>query len=241
MGSVIISWRGSCDSSEKRTGLLKKIKILADLNHGHSDGIEPIKLYSGAYTKNILLDAKLIEGFANSDHLIPLTGNGKLINAKKPEDVIQLQFYEVKKARLFGIEFRLFDPRGLYPDENRMSFVFCSIPGLKKGNNFFTLVEPGYECEYYSNEVIRAYDYYLTAPYVHLRYLFEDWVQMLLAYVKFFFIENLTYDTFSGKKTFREFRAEFKDGGSRDHWLNKLKNCFEKEINNWETDENSSF
>jgi len=97
------------------------------------------------------------------------------------------------RLQLYGIDFQLFDPRGLYPGADRMSFVFLQsleIPSLDGG---LAQIESREQCQAYGSEAIRAADWYVSAPNIHLRYYLEEWSDFLLSWVKFFFVPDLVF------------------------------------------------
>src|SRR5262249_9848195 len=47
----------------------------------------------------------------------------------KTEDIGEATYVVLDKAELHGADFRIFDPRNLYPGSDRMSFVFVSGTG----------------------------------------------------------------------------------------------------------------
>jgi hypothetical protein len=99
----------------------------------------------------------------------------------------------LSRLRLFGIDFELFDPRNLYPTENRMSFVFLDSPDLSSLCGCLAQVETREQCQVYDSEVIRAADWFVSGPKIHLRYHLEEWTDMLLSWVKYFFVPDLHY------------------------------------------------
>ena len=77
-------------------------------------------------------------------------------------------------VRLRGLSFKLFDPRGLYPNDDRMSFVFVECP----------------EHHFLDGRLVEVAErdgkVYLSTPSIHLRSYLEDWTDCLFAWIRFF-------------------------------------------------------
>jgi len=115
----------------------------------------------------------------------------------------------VPRLRAYGIDFRLFDPRGLYPDANRVSFVFLESSELPTLNGCVAQLENREQCHAYGSEVIRAADWYVSAPNIHLRYYLEEWSDILLGWVKYFFVPDLLYCRYEDLPNYERLRQMF--------------------------------
>lgn len=94
---------------------------------------------------------------------------------------------------LNGVDFRLYDPRALYPDEDRVSFLFVNCPQWPALHGKIVAAESHVQCQSYEVELIQAANWLLARPSIHLRYYLEDWFDLLLAWIKRFFIDDLWY------------------------------------------------
>jgi len=96
------------------------------------------------------------------------------------------------EAVLDGIVFRLFDPRELYDDH--VGFVFARTKGAPGLRGHLVDVVPA---DRLTSEVSRRYfagaDFLLCQPGVHLRYVYEKWMDLLLAWVRLYFVPDLWY------------------------------------------------
>jgi len=112
----------------------------------------------------------------------------------------------LNKLKIRGIDFRLFDPRDLYPHENRLSFVFLENKEFPFLNGRVVEVNDDNQCKLYRFELIRNADWYICAPSVHLRYYLEQWFDKLFAWIKFFYIPDFWYwrwNDFPGYEKYR--------------------------------------
>jgi hypothetical protein len=117
----------------------------------------------------------------------------------------------LKKARLRGLDFKLFDPRGLYPGADRMSFVFLECEGNPVLDGWLVERASREDCAASSAEALRAADLYLCAPSVHLRYYLEDWTDCLFSWIKFFFIDDFWWHRWEEMQGYADYRHVFED------------------------------
>jgi hypothetical protein len=136
MPSVIVNWSGQCPNSARRRDLLQKMEGIAEHSHGFFENPPPNRRFDHTIEGSILVSAGSLSEEARS-RLTPVAaaeseedGGLELRLAgplhKKCVRVTE-DLYSVRRAHLSGIEFRLFDGRGLYPSEDRVSFVFLSV------------------------------------------------------------------------------------------------------------------
>lgn len=102
------------------------------------------------------------------------------------------RLYSLRSVSLFGVEFQLYDGRGLYPGDDRMSFVFC-VDDDPEIDGIMVYVEDRAECQKHTGQPIQQADYLLDVPHIHLRYYLEDWLDYLMGWVKYHYVENLDY------------------------------------------------
>lgn len=266
MGSVKAHWSGHCTDPDIQKKLCHKLQTIAELSHSYFKDPEPIKYFDQEIEGNILIGRSLIDNELKCRNIkkIKHTYTEKidketlrLLNAifstsDKPEKITSV-FYTIKKARLYGIEFLLFDPRGRDVDD-RISFVFLQVDDCNELNGKIVLVEDREECQKYSNKKIQESDWYLTSPCLHLRYFCEKWVDHLMSWIKYFYIPNLHYWRYEDLPGYEEFSnsidqnnmIEFDFEKMSRQVLDSLKKELREEIRNWierwgirENDENN--
>jgi hypothetical protein len=213
--------------------------------------IEPIRTYDHEITGRIVLDPclardgqRLYEEVQRLDvEQVPIDAGGTAkheafclnLDAGDPQLCLRLS-----RLGLHGIDFRLFDPRNLYPHADRMSFVFLDSPELPSLCGCLVQVEDHEQCQAYSSEVIRSADWYVCAPNIHLRYYLEEWSDVLLSWVKYFFVTDLYYDRYQELANFDSLRDMIEQHCNlkgvdfvRDFTLQWLVNRFEEEADEW--------
>jgi len=146
----------------------------------------------------------------------------------------------LSRLRLFGIDFQLFDPRNLYPNSERLSFVFLENPELPALTGLLAQVENRAQCHLYSSEVIRSADWYLSTPTIHLRYYLEEWSNLLFGWVKYFFVPDLYYWRYESLPEYEANRAaidnicqELGADYAKYTVLDFLVDRFEREADDW--------
>jgi hypothetical protein len=106
-----------------------------------------------------------------------------------------------------GIDFRLCDPRRLYPTANRLSFLFIDAPEVPFLDG--RLVAQTRSKDLPEGHPMRGKPcWYSECPSIHLRYVLEDWTQRLLAWVRFFFIDDLAWQGWSAMQHWDEEREK---------------------------------
>jgi hypothetical protein len=117
----------------------------------------------------------------------------------------------IESGRLSGLDFKLFDPRGLYPGADRMSFVFLECPAQPLLDGRLVEVATAEDCMASGAASLRGADYYLCAPSVHLRYYLEDWTDCVFSWIKFFFIDDFWWHRWEEMQGYADYRQVFED------------------------------
>jgi hypothetical protein len=117
----------------------------------------------------------------------------------------------IEHARLRGLDFKLFDPRGLYPGADRMSFVFLECPKHPFLDGRLVEIATKEDCAASGAETLRNADLYLCAPSIHLRYYLEDWTDCLFSWIKFFFIGDLLWHRWEEMEGYADYRHVFEE------------------------------
>jgi hypothetical protein len=115
----------------------------------------------------------------------------------------------IESGRLSGLDFKLFDPRGLYPGADRMSFVFLECPQQPLLDGRLVEVATAEDCLSSGAESLRGADFYLCGPSVHLRYYLEDWTDCLFSWIKFFLIDEFWWHRWEELQGYADYRQVF--------------------------------
>jgi hypothetical protein len=117
----------------------------------------------------------------------------------------------IRRARLRGIDFKLFDPRGLYPGADRMSFVFLDCPEYPFLDGRLVEMATSEDCAASGSAALSGADLYLCAPSVHLRYYLEDWTDCLFSWTRFFFVGDFWWHRHEEMQGYADYRQVFED------------------------------
>mgnify|MGYP006969414823 CR=1 FL=1 len=143
----------------------------------------------------------------------------------------------LNELQVRGLDFELYDPRKLYPHSNRMSFVFATCPELPAIDGAVVQLESQAQCRAYNSEQLRNVDWYVSCPNIHLRYCLEEWTDMLLGWVKCFFVRELhfsRYEDLPGYEALSQMLASYPADESKLWLLDYLLERFERESDDWE-------
>jgi hypothetical protein len=261
MPSVIVTWKGTCSNREVQTELLSFLNLLAERSAARLSGPTPPRpAFLQLMVEQRQQDVPVLPPVIHYDHDVNGTilvdtdlmpdEESALAEARRhgvpvlPKDTGRAGGYlRLERLHLHGIDFQLFDPRGLYPGEDRMSFVFLRSDDAPFLNGRMALVEEHAKCQFYSSEVIRAADYYVSMPYVHLRYYLEEWSDILFSWVKHYFIPDFhyhRYEPLSNYGSLREIFAETDErtgsGEGKILAFGGILKSFESQVDNWMRD-----
>jgi len=146
----------------------------------------------------------------------------------------------LKRIQVHGIDFRVFDPRNLYPSADRISFVFLSCPELPALDGCLAQIENHEQVQAYQSDAIRAADWYVSAPSIHLRYYLEEWSDLLLTWIKQFFVPDLAYHRYEEMSQYDALSAvvqqmidEHGEDFAKRSLFQYLLESFEREADEW--------
>ena len=254
MSSVIVNWSGQCPDSTVQKNLCEKLKSIAEQSHSYFGEEIPIKYFDQVIEGNILINSGLV------GESITCKSAERIIHdyiEKRDEEVIALLdaifetttepehrrdvFYAVKEAKLYGVEFCLYDPRDVDCGDNRISFVFLQMNDCPDLNGHIVHVEDKEQCQIYYNDIIKVSDWYLARPNLNLRYFCEKWIDRLMGWIKYFYVPNLSYWRYkehSGYEEFsrfvdQHFMGEFEFEKMSRQMLESLRSEFREEIRSW--------
>jgi hypothetical protein len=228
MPSVAVVWKGNCRDPRIRYRLLGHLHRLAARSDEYLCLRQPARprfldMLNGQRTGGCTVRANvedidrevsgsiLISTFISPHpEALAMTAREAGIRLIDPPEAKGAGLIEIEKARLRGLDFKLFDPRGIYPGADRMSFVFleCEHPFL---DGRLVEIAPGEDCEGSETAAVRDADVYLCAPSVHLRYYLEDWTDCLFSWIKFFFIGDLWWHRWQEMQGYADYRQVFKE------------------------------
>lgn len=228
MPSVSIVWKGNCHDPQTRYRLLGHLHRLA----AQSDEYLRLRQPQRPRVLNVMNEQRggarksrpnietvdeeaagtiLISSFV-SPNQNALVANARAAGVALIEDPAGgAPLIALKEARLRGLDFKLFDPRGLYPGADRMSFVFLECPEHRFLDGRLVEIATGEDCAASGNDALRDADLYLCAPSVHLRYYLEDWTDCLFSWIKFFFIGDLWWHRWEEMQGYADYRQVFED------------------------------
>lgn len=229
MPSVSVVWKGNCHDQLTRYRLLGYLHRLAARSDEFWRRRQPerppvLKVVNAEHGKatrpraNIeLIDEEVSGAILVSSHISP--DPERLAAAARRDGLALIDNAEdreapaivLAKARLRGIDFKLFDPRGLYPGADRMSFVFVECdenPGL---DGWLVERVSSEDRAASAAETLDAADLQLGAPSVHLRYYLEDWTDCLFSWIKFFFIGDFWWHRWEEMQGYADYRHVFED------------------------------
>lgn len=235
MGSVIANWSGRCPADSDRQTFLSFNRILAEENERYwadhpspittvnqmlhdmrSEGqlqLPRVREYAHEISGPIIVRCDVLGAPSTSTDATPvideLHASGLAVSLEGGS--LDQGLVTLPQARLEGIDFCLFDPRGLYPGEDRISFVFLHAPEHPPLDKVLVRVHETEACRRSSHPAIKAASWYLEAPSIHLRYAHEQFLDIYMSWVRFFFMPDLyywRYEAFPGDKHLSETYSE---------------------------------
>ena len=226
MSSVIVAWNGRCREPQSRYRLLGFLHRLASLSDAYLRTQEPQRLHLAEVQNGqsiqtrpnvealdhpilgrILISSEIIEDALTFPNRARAAGLPVLEHPSKPG----LHLTTIDKAHLRGLDFRLYDPRQLYPGTDRMSFVFLECPNQPLLDGRLVRVETDQARETQQADLIRNADSYLHCPQLQLRSYLEDWTDCLFSWMKFFFIGDLWWQRREELQGYTDYRGVFSE------------------------------
>jgi hypothetical protein len=206
MGPVVVAWTGRCPDAAIRYRLIAHLHRLAALNDGYLQGLSrgerangtPGGIQGQRPRANIETVDQTITGAILVSGAIARNPQDFAVDAERAglplldhPDLEGAPMLCLKSARLRGLDFKLFDPRGLYPDADRLSFVFLETEEAPFLDGSVVQVHAADACQAHRAATIRGANVYLERPTIQLRAYLEDWIDCLFSWVKFFSVEDL--------------------------------------------------
>jgi hypothetical protein len=227
MPSVAVVWKGNCREPRTRYRLLGHLHRLAARSDEYLRLRQPerprildimnqqrggsLRTRSNIETVDQEIAGRiLISSFISSDPQA-LVGEARKAELDLIEHANDLPLLEIGNARLSGLDFKLFDPRGLYPGADRVSFVFLECPDHPFLDGSLVEVATSEDCAASGAASLSGADLYLCAPSVHLRYYLEDWTDCLFSWIKFFFVGDLWWHRWEDMAGYADYRQVFEE------------------------------
>jgi hypothetical protein len=211
MSVVDVVWKGNCRSPESRYRLLGYLHRLASLNDRYlRQGERPYLSLVGndcaaPPRPNIEVFDEVLRGPFLVSSLIGQLPETLVLRAKESGlTVVQPSsdappFIAVDEARLRGIDFKLFDPRKVYPNRDRMSFVFLECP----------------EHHFLDGRLVEVHRgegaIYLLPPIMQLEAYLEDWTDCLFGWIRFFLMGDFWWQRREELQGYTDYRYVFEE------------------------------
>lgn len=208
MSSVHVVWKGHSRTKEERTRLLDSLQRLARLSDGYlRPGDRPVLTVVGQGPVPPRANIERIDETRRGKILIAtdITAHKDTLLARAREAGIPVRpahsghadHLVLDEVRLQGIDFQLFDPRGLYPDNDRMSFVFIDSPEhhFIDGRLVAISEEDGATL--------------LSCPSLQLKSYLEDWTDCLFSWIRFFRMGDLWWYRHEELQGYHDYRGVF--------------------------------
>jgi hypothetical protein len=227
MASVVVAWKGNCRNPQNRYRLLAhlhRLALLSDEFLGREQPARPAILDilnqqrgAGLMPRaNVETIDQEISGEILVSSWIGLHPDTMIARAREAGlTVIEPEgegrpLIKIESARLRGIDFKLFDPRGLYPGADRMSFVFLECPEYHFLDGKLVEIAVG-ESGGGASEALSAKQIRLYIPSIHLRYYLEDWTDCLFSWIRFFFIGDFWWERWEELQGYGDYRGVFEE------------------------------
>jgi hypothetical protein len=245
MSSVVAAWHGALRERAAQDELLSYIARVAELNGEYLAREMRVPRYSKIVAAQRMQEAAVED--STDDKIIDAALTGRIVirsDVHGPPDGFvaaardagltpqhsdgarEYPVISVDTVHLRGRDFRLLDPRRLYPGTDRLSFVFMACPKAPFLDGSLCTVTPKARLQRATSDVARGADWYLECPYIHLRYVLEDWTFQLLSWVKFFFMSGLTWNGYEELQGYETEAATYRAFADRDGVENAKRHSF---------------
>jgi hypothetical protein len=229
MPSVSVVWKGNCSDPRTRYRLLGHLHRLAArsdeylrLKQPERPSVLTVLNEQRGETLRARANIESVDQQVSGSILISswISPNPEALAARAREAGVPLvadpnakgpPLIKIDSARLRGLDFRLFDPRGLFPGADRMSFVFLECPDHPFLDGRLVEVATREDCVANGAAILQGADLYLCGPSIHLRYYLEDWTDCLFSWIRFFFIGDFWWHRSEEMQGYADYRQVFED------------------------------
>jgi hypothetical protein len=187
MSSVIASWQGRCVDHGRQAALVTHIEEIAAFTQACRAPPTPVKRIDTIVRGTILVDSDTVHpdsmrrpGFST---ILLLEGG-----AATPPDRMQ----RLTQIGLYGVSFEPIYYTNLYRGHNHIDIVFVRAPDMPEIDGSLVSAAIGPDLLNYENPISSA-DAYIAKPSIHLRSSFESWLDILMNWIKIYFVEDLHY------------------------------------------------
>lgn len=211
MSSVDVVWKGNCRNPESRYRLLGYLHRLARVNETYlRQGERPhLSLVGDGHDAPPRANIEILDKTLRGPVLISsaIGPHPETLIARAQEAGLTVVAPEnggppriaLDAVRLRGLDFKLFDPRGLFPEQDRMSFVFVECPEYHFLDG--RLVEVGMKGE----------TVFLSSPSIRLSSYLEDWTDCLFAWIRFFVMGDFWWQRHEELQGYADYRGVFEE------------------------------
>jgi hypothetical protein len=211
MGSIILTWKGRCEDPAIRDTLLSDFspiawdnrrrwaaeapslpRVVRALSSERDPGLPKtfITSFDHEIRGNIALCTDIFSD--PKARMAELEAQG-VVFEKEDSYYPSNAYFRLKSVRLKGIEFRLYDIRGLYPGEDRFSCVFMESADYPVLNGTLVRASGPEWCKHIKAPQLAGIDWYLECPFLHLRDYFHKWTVLACSWMKYFYMPDLVY------------------------------------------------
>lgn len=207
MPSVDVVWKAHCRDPEVRYRLIGYLDRLARLSDGYLRGSGRPRLSlvgerpQGHLTIHVI--DNVVSGPIMISSAIALHPERLVTRAHEAGlsatalDSEGSRYIALDEVRLRGLDFTLFDPRKLYPNDDRMSFVFIECPAHHFLDGRLVKV------------VKREGKVHLDAPHLRLETYLEDWTDCLFSWIRFFLVGDFWWRRREELQGYADYRGVF--------------------------------
>ena len=211
MSSVDVVWKGNCRDPEARYRLLEYLHRLARVSDAYlRPGERPhLSLVGTGREAPPRSNIEVVDDTLQGQILISSTigPHPETLVARAQEAGLTVtapqeggsQLIALDTVCLRGLDFKLFDPRGLYPDSDRMSFVFLECPEHRFLDGRLVKVNT------------RDDKVYLSSPSIRLDSYLEDWTDCLFAWTRFFLMGDFWWQRREELQGYNDYRGVFEE------------------------------
>jgi len=212
MASVDVVWKGNCRDPRIRYRLLGYLHRLASLSDNYMrQGERPFALSlvrnepgrhhphrANVETVDQTLSGRILISSDIGPHPETLITRAREAGLTVVEGQ-GTPLIALDEVRLRGLDFKLFDPRGRYPDADRMSFVFLESPDYHFLDGRLVEIDSSGD----DDTVL------LCSPSIHLRAYLEDWTDCLFSWIRFFVVGDFWWQRREELQGYADYRSVF--------------------------------
>ena len=197
-----VDWFGTCAGRAERERLLTALAPFAEASSALFPEPAPDLRFDGPVEGTALLvpshdvQETLRNSVADRESVtegLRSTG-GDLVTVERcwvADPLRTLWVVRLRNPVLHGIQWRVFDPRGLYPGYDFAGFVSLVLPSVPLLDGLLFSAQPDVHDEYLDDPVLGPAEWWFVGPHIVLRYYLESWFERFFAWVRFFHLPSL--------------------------------------------------